>query len=85
MEERWSYVCNGTLEGQEKFAQRFLDEAAVREQPAGTYLCRHPLSEFSAITFKVEAYIFFSELIVSLSSFTRPETCLLYTSILSGK
>ena len=40
MEERWSYVCNGTLEGQEKFAQRFLDEAAVREQPAGTYLCR---------------------------------------------
>lgn len=40
MEERWSYVCNSTLEGQEKFAQRFLDEAAVREQPAGTYLCR---------------------------------------------
>lgn len=38
MEERWSYVCNGTLEGQEKFAQRFLDEAVVREQPAGTYL-----------------------------------------------
>lgn len=40
MEEQWSYVCNGTLEGQEAFAQRFLSEAVQREQPAGTYLCR---------------------------------------------
>ncbi len=40
MEDRWSYVCNGTLKGQEVFAQRFLSEAAQREQPVGTYLCR---------------------------------------------
>ncbi len=40
MDDQWSYVCNGTLLGQEAFVERFLSEAAVKEQPPGTYLSR---------------------------------------------